>query len=206
VRHAVSWPFVGPPVAALIVFGEVGARVVPPAVDVAIWAFGAAAFLLLVKLAFWIAGEYASFERHHRLAAFVMLLTIAGGWYAADDWVHERQFDYIVSAQNAALKLSTAQLSASILAFVAEWGRHAPPSPRPATWDEDQAASARYETEMVEAFERRFGRPTRVAHDVLRQLGVRDRDLDVFYAHPGNAFQMRIVATKLAALAARVPG
>ena len=89
---------------------------------------------------------------------------------------------------------------------MAERGRHAPPPPRPATWNEDQAAFARYETEMVEAYERVSGRPTRIAHDVLRQLGVRDRDLDVFYAHPANAFQMRVVGTKLAALSARVPG
>ncbi len=205
-RHAVSWPFVGPPVAVLIAFGEIGGRMTPPALDVATWSFGAAAFLLTVKLVCWIAMSHRSFERQDRLAAFVMLLAIGGGWYAADGWVHERQFDYIVFAQNAELKLSTAQLSASILAFVTEWARHAPPAPRPETWNEDQAAFARYETDMVEAFERRFGRSTRIAHDVLRQLGVRDRDLDVFYAHPGNAFQMRVVGTKLAALAARVPG
>jgi 3-oxoacyl-[acyl-carrier-protein] synthase III len=96
-------------------------------------------------------------------------------------------------------------LSASILAFVAERSRHAPPPPRPATWEQDQAAFARYETETVEMYEQRFGKATRIAHDVLRQLGVRDRDLDVFYAHPANAFQMRIIGTKLAALSARVP-
>ena len=205
-RHALGWPFIGPPVAVLIAFGEAGARFAPPAIEVAIWSFGAAAVLLTLKLLCWIAVSHRSFERHNRLAAFVMLLAIAGGWYAADGWVHERQFDYIVSAQNAELKLSTAQLSASILAFVTEWARHAPPAPRPETWNEDQAAFARHETEMVEAFERRFGRSTRIAHDVLRQLGLRDRDLDVFYAHPGNAFQMRVVGTKLAALASRVPG
>jgi len=136
----------------------------------------------------------------------VMLMAIAGSWYVADGWVHERQFDYIVAAQNANLKLTAAQLSASILAFLAERGRHAPPAPRPATWNEDEAAFSRYEAEMVQTFERRFGRSTRVAHDVLRQLGVRDRDFDAFYAHPANAFQMRVVGVKLAALSARVPG
>ena len=205
-RHAVSWPFVGPPVAVLIAFGEIGGRMMPPALDVATWSFGAAAFLLTVKLVCWVAMSHGTFERHHRLAAFVMLLAIAGGWYGADGWLHERQFDYIVSAQNTEFRLSTAQLSASILAFVAERSRHAPPPPRPATWDADTAAFARYETEMVEDYERRCGKPARIAHDVLRQLGMRDRDLDVFYAHPANAFQMRIVGTKLAALSARVPG
>ena len=159
-RHALGWPFIGPPVAVLIAFGEAGARFAPPAIEVAIWSFGAAAVLLTLKLLCWIAASHRSFERHNRLAAFVMLLAIAGGWYAADGWVHERQFDYIVSAQNAELKLSTAQLSASILAFVTERARHAPPAPRPETWNEDQAAFARHETEMVEAFEQ----PLRKVH------------------------------------------
>lgn len=204
-HHALSWPFVGPVVLTLIVFGEIGGRAAPPAIEVAVWSFGAAAVLLTLKLSSWIATSYASFERHDRLAALVMLMAIAGGWYAADGWVHERQFDAIVAAQNAELRQSAAQLSASILAFVAERDRHAPPRPRPATWDEDEAAFARYEAEMVQTFEQRFGRSTRVAHDVLRQLGVRDRDFDVFYARPANAFQMRIVGVRLAALAARVP-
>ena len=205
-RRALSWPFVGPPVLALIVFGEIGARISPPALDVALWAFGSAAVLLALKLVLWIATSYTSFDRHMRLAAFVMIMAIGGGWYASDAWVHEKQFDYIVSAQNTEVKGRVVQLSASILAFVAERSRHAPPAPRPATWDEDQAAFARYEADMVETFEQRFGRPTRVAHDVLRQLGVRDRDFDVFYAHPANAFQMRVVGVKLGALAARVRG
>jgi 3-oxoacyl-[acyl-carrier-protein] synthase III len=88
---------------------------------------------------------------------------------------------------------------------VAERSRHAPPPPQPATWNEDEAAFVRYETETVTVFERQFGKPTRVAHDIFGQLGIRDRDLDVFYAHPANAFQIRIVAVKLAALAAKVP-
>ena len=205
-RQALSWPFVGPPVIALIALGEIGGRVVPPALDVATWSFAAAAALLAIKLGWWVSTTYASFDRQARLAAFVMLLAIAGGWYVADGWIHERQFDYIVSAQNHDLKLETAQLSASILAFVAERARHAPPAPRQATWAEDEAAFERYEADMVQAFEGRFGRPTRVAHDVLRQLGVRDRDLDTFYAHPANAFQMQVVGVKLGMLAAKIPG
>jgi hypothetical protein len=205
VRHAVSWPFVGPPVVLLIIFGEIGARLTPPAADVSTWSFGAAAALLTVKLLCWIATAHRSFGRHERLAAFVMLVAIAMGWDAATQWVHERQFDYIVAAQNTDLKLTAAQLSASILAFLAERGRHSPPPPRPATWNQDEAAFARYETETVEAFERQFGKRTRVVHDIFGQLGIRDKDFDVFYAHPANAFQMQVVAVKLASLAAKVP-
>ena len=206
VRHALSWPYVGPPVVLLIILGEIGGRVAPPAADVSTWCFGSAAVLLTLKLLSWIATAQRSFGRPHRLAAFVMLAAIAMGWYGAMQWVHERQFDYIVAAQNADLKQTAQQLSASILAFVAERSRHAPPRPRPATWNQDETAFFIYETEMVETFERRFGKPTRVVHDVLRQLGLRDRDLDTFYARPANAFQMRIVALKLASLAQKVPG
>jgi hypothetical protein len=56
----------------------------------------------------------------------------------------------------------------------------------------------------VTAFERRFGKAVRTTHDVLGLLGIRDRDFDVFYARPANAFQMRIIAEKLATLAGKV--
>src|SRR5258706_13973618 len=104
-----------------------------------------------------------------------------------------------------ALKAPAAKVCASFRAFGAERGRHSPPPPRPATWNQDEAAFARYETETVEAFERQFGKRTRVAHDIFGQLGIRDKDFDVFYAHPANAFQMQVIAVKLASLAAKVP-
>lgn len=204
-RHALDWPFVGPPVVLLIAFAEIGARISPPAADISTWCFGAAAALLTVKLVCWIATAHGSFGRHERLAAFVMLSAIAMGWYASLQWLHERQFDYVVAAQNANLKLTAAQLSAAILSFVAERGRHAPPPPQPATWNQDEAAFARYETETANAFERQFGNETRVAHDVFGQLGIRDKDFEVFYGRPANAFQMRVVAVKLASLAKRLP-
>ncbi len=204
-RHALSWPFVGPPVALLIVLGEVGARLAPPAAEVATWCFGAAAALLALKLICWMAASHRSFGREARLAAFVMFASIAMGWSASLQWLHERQFDYVVAAQNADITLTAAQLSATILAFVAERARHAPPAPRPATWNQDETAIERYEMETAGAFERRFGKQTRVARDVFRQLGIRDRDFDLFYAHPANLFQIRIVGERLAALARRVP-
>jgi hypothetical protein len=205
VRHALSWPFVGPPVILLLVLGEIGARLAPPAAEVATWCFGSAAVLLILKLLCWIAATYGSFRRQERLAAFVMFAAIAMSWYGAMQWLHEREFDYIVAAQNAGLKMTATQLSASILAFLAERGRHAPHRPQPATWNQDEAAFASFETELVDTYERRFGKQTRTVHDVLRQLGLRDRDLDAFYANPANAFQIRVVAVKIASLAAKVP-
>ena len=62
-RHALSWPFVGPPVALLVTFGEVGARVSPPAIDVSTWCFGCAAVLLMLKLLFWITSSHRAFGR-----------------------------------------------------------------------------------------------------------------------------------------------
>jgi hypothetical protein len=204
VRRAVSWPFVGPPVALLIAFGEIGARIAPPATDVSTWCFGAAAVLLTLKLLLWITASHHTFGRHDRLAAFVMLCAIATGWYVSRQWIRERQFDYVVAAQNAELRLSVAQLAAEILAFAAERDRHAPPPPRPATWDQDEAAIARYRIEMVTAYEHQFGKQVRTAHDIFNLLGMSDKELEIFYAHPANASQMRIIAVKLASLAARV--
>jgi hypothetical protein len=205
VRRAVSWPFVGPPVALLVAFGVIGARVAPPATDVSTWCFGSAAVLLTLKLLFWITASHRLFGRHDQLVAFVMLCAIAMGWYNSRQWVRERQFDYMVAAQHADLRLTVVRLSAEILAFVAERGRHVPP-PRPATWDQDEAALHRYEIEMVNAYDRQFGRQVRAAHDIFGLLGMSDKDFEICYAHPVNAFQMRIIAVKLASLASRMQG
>ena len=161
--------------------------------------------LLLLKLLVWIATSHRSFGPPERLAAFVMLCTIAMSWYTAHQWVHQRQFDDLVASQNADLKLTVMELSSEILAFVAARSREAPQPPRPATWDQDEAAATRYEVGTEQAFERRFGKQVRATHDILALLGIGDRDFDAFYAHPADAFQMRVIAVKLAFLAGRLP-
>ena len=203
-RRAVAWPLVGPPVVVLLAFAEIGARLAPPAVDVALWCFGAAAVLLAVKLLIWVGSSHRGFDRPERLAAFMMACAIGMGWYSARQWVHERQFDDLVAAQNADLKLSANELSAEILSFLAERGRHAPRRPRPATWEEDEADISRYQMVTVQQFESRFAKQVRATHDILSLLGFRDKDLDLFYAHPASPFQMQVVAVKLSTLAARV--
>ncbi len=204
VRRAVAWSFVGPPVVVLVIFGEIGGRVAPPAADVALWCFGSAAVVLTLKLLVWVATAHRAFGPPERLAAFVMLGTIAMSWYAARQWVHERQFDDLVASQAADLKLTVTELSSEILAFVAERSRQAPPRPRPATWDQDEAAVTQYEIATERAFDRRFGKQVRATHDILGLLGIGDKDLDVFYARPADAFQMQVIAMKLKALAGRV--
>ncbi len=58
VRRAVAWSFVGPPVVVLVIFGEIGGRVAPPAADVALWCFGSAAVVLTLKLLVWVATDH----------------------------------------------------------------------------------------------------------------------------------------------------
>lgn len=203
-RRAVSWCFVGPPVATLVAFAEVGARVEPPALGVARACLHVAAILLVMKLSVWIASSHRPFRREERLGAFVMLCAIGVGWYSANIWVGEREFAYLVASQDTNLRLSISELSAEILAFVAARAHHAPPPPRPASWNRDEAAFYRYETVTVAEYEDRFGKQVRSAHDALRLQGIGDKDLDVFYVHPANAFQIQIVGARLASLAARI--
>jgi len=134
-----------------------------------------------------------------------MLAAIGLGWLGARQWVAERRFDDLVFRQDHALKLTVEQLSAQIVAFVGERGRHAPPPPRPATWERDEEAFLTYETDTVREFNTVFGAQVRAAHDVLGLLGIGDRDLDAFYQRPANDFQMRIVAVRLATLVAKLP-
>ena len=75
--------------------------------------------------------------------------------------------------------------------------RLAPPRPRPATWQQDMDALDRFESDTVRAYERRFGARVRAAHDLASLRGLRDRDLDAFFRHPANEFQMRVIAKKL---------
>jgi hypothetical protein len=44
----------------------------------------------------------------------------------------------------------------------------------------------------------------RAAHDLLSLRGVRNRDFDNFYRSPANDFQIRVLADKLAFLAAKL--
>jgi len=195
----------GPPLVTLLVLGVIAGRMSPTATRVALSCFETAAALCLLKVGAWVIASHEQFGRQERLALFVLLGAIGLGWLGAREWVAERRFDDLVMRQDHALKLTVQQLSGQILAFVAERGRHAPPSPRPATWARDEDAFLAYETDTVRDFNAAFGAQVRAAHDVLGLLGIGDRDLDAFYQRPANDFQMRIVATRLATLVAKLP-
>jgi hypothetical protein len=155
----------------------------------------------------WVAVSGANFGREERLLAFVTLAAIALSGLGAEQWLDERAFDYRAAEQKVELMRALHDTSVRILQFVDARERIAPPRPRPATWQQDVDAIGRFDADTAAAYERRFGAHVRSAHDVATLRGLRDRDLDAFFRHPANTFQMRIVAKKLdgfsAALAKR---
>jgi hypothetical protein len=205
VRRAASWRYVGPAVLTLLVLAEIGGRTSPPPVNLVLWCFASAATALLAKLAVWVATSYRTFTRDERLVVVLVILAVAGSWYAARMWVFERQFDDFVATQNKDLKLTLNELSGRILVFVSDRTRHAPAPPKPETWDRDEADIMRFQDGVQIEFEANFGSQVRAAHDVLAQLGLTDRDFERFYRHPADTFEMRVVATKLAFFSSKIP-
>lgn len=143
-------------------------------------------------------------DRGQRLLAVVLLGATWCTWYAVRLHVHEVQFDTMVRRQKSDLELRCMTLSGDITAFARERGGAAPPPPKPATWEHDVTTLLRYDTETSVIFEEKFGAQVRKAHDLLALEGIRDRDFDVFYRHPANAFQINVIASKLVALAHRL--
>lgn len=180
------------------------ARLWPPATAIADRYLALAAVSTMAAVIAFAATSWQAFERPHRLAAFVLLMTSGMAWYAGRLWIHERQFDYLVASQKAGLQLRAIELSGDVVNFLRERERTAPPRPAPATWNRDTAALLRYDAETATAFEQTFGRQVRRAHDLLELEGLTDPDLDAFYRHPANAFQIYVVAQKLASLAHRL--
>jgi len=198
------WAVILPGVSAAVVFASLAVRAEPPAPDVAARCATAAAILLLIKMIAVVARSKADAGREARLLTFVVFVAIVMGWFGAERAIADAAFDYQVRAQKAALVSSARDLSREVLAFVESRRRLAPPRPRPATWDADEAAWFRFETGTAEQYNRRFGARVRVAHDLMTLRGMRDADFDAFYRLPANDFQMDVVSRKLALLADRL--
>jgi hypothetical protein len=207
IRRAFGWWTVGPATLTLIALIIIALRLgAPPSGAIALTCLAALALLLVVKLAVWTIVA-PPFGREERMFTFVMLLAIAMGWYATRQWIFERQFDRLVAEQQTQLKLGVIELSGNILNFLDARRLQAPPPPeKPATWDQDEMAILRFDAETGRGFDARFGAQVLTARNLLAMRGLIDRDLDRFYRHPGDAFHIRIVATKLKALGDRVPG
>ena len=197
VARLFRWWIVGTGAAAASIGLAVALRLNPPAFDAARWCAAALAAILAVKVLSWVAISGAGFGREERLLAFVSLAAVALGWMGSGQWIEERAFDYRAAQQKAELMRALHDTSVHILQFVDAREQLAPPRPRPATWQRDVNAFDRFESDMAAAYEGRFGASVRAERDLATLRGLRDRDLDAFFRHPANGFQMRVVAKKL---------
>jgi hypothetical protein len=196
-RRAFGWWNTGAAVAAASAFIVIALRQTAPAFDVARLCTTIIAVTVAAKVLVWVGVSGAAFGREERLLAFVMLASTALGWIGAGESIGERAFDYRASEQKAELMRALHDTSVRLTQFCDARDRQAPPRPRPATWQRDTDALDRFESDTVNAYERRFGARVRAAHDLASLRGLRDRDLDAFFRHPANEFQMRVIARKL---------
>jgi hypothetical protein len=196
-RRIVSWWTIGAAAATSTGFAAVALRMTPPAPSVASACVTILVVSLLAKLIVWVATTGASFGREERLLAFVIFLALGLGWLGTRERIAERDFNYRAAQQKSDLVLGLRDLSSRIAAFVGARDRVAPPHPRPPTWQRDEQDVERFEEETAVEYERRFGAKVRLIHDLVGLRGVRDRDFDIFYRHPANEFQIRVVARKL---------
>ena len=201
VRQIFAWPAIAAGVVVALAFAVAAARLTPPAFDVARSCVGIVAALISAKVLAWVAAQGSGFGREERLLAFVMLAACGLGWIGGSEWIEERAFDYRAGQQKAELTQALHDTAVRLTEFVDDRDRQAPPHPRPATWQHDVDTFDRFEEETVTIYERRFGARVRAAHDLASLRGLRDRDLDAFFRHPANEFQMRVIAKKLDAFA-----
>jgi hypothetical protein len=176
----------------------------PPAVAIADRYVTLTAILIAATVITTAATAKRKLDRPERLVAVVVVLAATSAWYGVRTWVHEKQFDYLVSSQQRQLELAALELSGDIENFLHERAAAAPPHPAAATWDRDVAATLEFESETSVLFEVRFGAQVRRARELFALEGLTSRDFDAFVRHPANAFQIDVVATQLTALAHRL--
>jgi hypothetical protein len=194
-----------PPASAALGLAFAAIHVRPPAGDVARLCIAVAAGLLLVNLFAWAARDGARFGREQRLLAFVGFAAVAMGVYFARQGIAEREFDTIVDQQRQQLADSAADLSREIIAYVNGRASSAPPPPQsPATWEHDEARWAEFDAETVTGYAPRFARRVATTRAALTLRNLRDRDLDVLYQQPRNAFEIRMIGERLGVLAERL--
>ena len=189
-------------IGGLVMVAVVAARMSPPASAIADRYSTLAAILAVATLVTVLV--VARLDRPGRLRAVVLLLVTGMGWYSSRQFVHEKYFDYLVTQQKTNLDLGCIELAGDIANFLRERASLAPPRPQPATWDHDVDALLLYEQETSALFEGEFGAQVRQTRQMMAQRGFIDRDLDAFYRRPANAFQITVVARRLAALAHRL--
>jgi hypothetical protein len=196
---------IGTVIGALLIVVFAAASLTPPAVATADGYLTIAAILLAATAVTTMIVSPRRHERAVRLAGTVVLLAAGAGWYEGQLAIHERQFDLLVQSQQASLRLTALELSGNIENFLRDRESVAPPRPAPATWDHDVDAVLQFDADTSILYERRFGPQVRRTCEVLGLEGLTDPDLRQFYRSPSNAFQIDIVARKIAVLARRLP-
>ena len=199
-----SWPVLLPGILVAAALGIVAGRMHPPAPDVEERCLTVVELLLAVRLFAWVAVAGHTFGREQRLATFVSFIAIAMSWVAIRQSILEAAFNYVVVQQRADLAQTSRGLAYQIDAFLQGRRRVAPHPPRPETWDADELAFERFETETIELYEQQFGPRVRASHDLMSLRGLGDRDFDRFYRRPAGEFQMRVVAERLVFFAGKL--
>ena len=187
-----------------VMVAVVAGRMTPPAGAMADRYSTLAAILIVATVLTILVGSGGRLGRPGRLAAVVALLATGTTWYTARQWVHEKYFDYLVVQQKNELELGAIELSGNIVNFLRARAQTAPPAPHPATWERDEDAVLRYEDNTSLLFEAQFGARVRRMREMFSLRGQTDRDLDAFYRRPSNAFQIDVIARRLAVLAHRL--
>jgi hypothetical protein len=191
-------------VGGLVMVTVVADRMTPPAGAIADSYSTLAAILIVATVLTLLVVSRERLERPGRLAAVVVLLATGMTWYSGRQWVHEKQFDYLVALQKTDLELGGVELSGDIVNFLRERARTAPPRPQPATWERDENAVLLYEQETAMLFEAGYGARVRRLREMFAQRRLIDRDLDAFYRRPSTSFEIGVIATRLTVLAHRL--
>jgi len=179
-------------------------RMTPPAGAIADRYSTLAAILIVATVLTTLVASHGELDRPGRLAAVVVLLATGIAWYSGRQWVHEKYFNYLVDQQKTNLELSAVELSGDIGHFLRDRASTAPPPPKPLTWEHDEEAVLRYEQDTSVLFEAQFGPQVRKVREMLSLRGLIDRDLDAFYLRPSSAFEIDVIARRLAVLAHRL--
>src|SRR4051794_20183074 len=179
-------------------------RLTPPAYNIADTYSTFAAILIVATVVTTLIVSRARLGRPGRLAAVVILIATGMMWYSARLWVHEKEFDYLVAQQKNDLEIRGLELSGDIANFLRRRARTAPPRPQPATWERDETRVFRYEQETALLYAAQFAVGVRRIRGMLAQRGLTDGDLDTFARHPSTAFEIGVIAERLAVLSRRI--
>ena len=180
-------------------------RMTPPAGAIADRYSTLAAILIVATVLTTLVASRGRLGRPGRLAAVVVLLATAMPWYSARPWVHEKEFDYLVAQQKTDLELRGIELAGDIANFLRARARHrAAASAAAGDLGARRERGAPLRTGNRGAVRGAVRPAVRRIREMFSLRGLIDRDLDAFYRRPATAFEIGVVARRLAVLARRL--